>query len=355
MIKLLTSEEYHINFQKDGNKFERNSGCSDGGNEITVTIANPDKDFVTGVKITLIPYIPDQEFGRDQFFEPIEKEDTFDENDKTKPSISSLSVNPEFSYLISAAYITKYGYLSPSDNVTSMGEFEKMMEKHVGCYIQNDFYFKDEPITTSSIEDSSIRCATVCFKNENCTQGWSYQQATRRCLFIPDDISTEKIDLLQPNSHIMETERTVGWATGLKACFETGRGSTHCAFICLVVIYDVFLAQLMRTEDGVSGKMKPGKMAVGLRKENVTILHSVEQVYPVREMKVLNLTPMEVGLSGRIRPGKMAVRLGKENATILHNVEQDWLVLENQSGKVMNVHQVIRSQYLILINQFLQI
>ena len=355
MIELLTSEEYNINFQKDGYKIERISDCSHGGNEITVTIANPLKDFITGVKITLIPYIPDQEFGRDQFFEPIEKEETFDENDKTNHSISLLSVNPEVSYLISAAFITKYGYLSPSENVTSKGEFEKMMETHVGCFIQNDFYFKDEPITTSSIEDSSIRCATVCFKNKNCTQGWSYQQATRRCLFIPDDISTEKIDLLQPNSHIMETERTVGWATGLKACFETGRGSTHCAFICLVVIYYVFLAQLMRTEDGVSGKMKPGKMAVGLRKENVTILHSVEQVYPVREMTVLNLTPMEVGLSGRIRPGKMAVRLGKENATILHNVEQDWLVLENQSGKVMNVHQVIRSQYLILINQFLQI
>ena len=100
--------------------------------------------------------------------------------------------------------------------------------------------------------------------------------------------------------------------------------TVQCAlFICLVVIYDVFLGQLMRTEDGVSGKMKPGKMAVGLRKENVTILHSVEQVYPVREMRVLNLTPMEVGVSGKMKPGTVAVHTGAEYATILQNVEQD--------------------------------
>ena len=224
MIEFLTSEEYNVNFQKDGNTFERNSDCFAGGDKITVTIGNPQKDFVTGVKIILIPYIPDQDFGRDQLFEPIEKEETFDEYDKTRPSISKIAVNPEFSYLISVAYFTKYGYLSPSKNVTSKGEFEKMMEKHVGCYIQNDFYFKNETIMkTRKLEESSISCATSCYETEECTQGWSYQQATRRCLFISNDISTERIDLLQPNSHIMENDRTVGWATGLKACFETGR------------------------------------------------------------------------------------------------------------------------------------
>ena len=235
MIEFLTSEEYNINFKKDGNKFERNSDCSDGGDKITVTIENPEKDFVTGVKIILVPNIPDQDFGRDQFFEAIEKEETFDENDITKPSISTIAVNPEFSYRLSVAYITKYGYLSPSVNVTSEGEFEKMMEKHVGCYIQNDFYFKEEAIKDTWMEDSSIRCATSCFESEDCTQGWSYQQATRRCLFIANNISTDRIDLLQPNKHIMETERTVGWATGLKACFETG--TAHSQFICLYITY----------------------------------------------------------------------------------------------------------------------
>ena len=105
-------------------------------------------------------------------------------------------------------------------------------------------------------------------------------------------------------------------------------------FFCLVVTYDVFLAQLMRTEVGVSGKMKPGKMAVGLRPENVTILHSVEQDCPVREIQLPNLTPTEVGVSGKMKPGTMAVRMGAENATILHNVEQDCPVMEHQNGKV---------------------
>ena len=90
----------------------------------------------------------------------------------------------------------------------------------------------------------------------------------------------------------------------------------------------------MRTEVGVCGKMTPGKMAVGLRPENVTILHSVAQVCPVREIQLPNLTPMEVGVSGKMKPGNMAVRMGAENATILHNVEQDCPVMEHQSGKV---------------------
>ena len=213
---MLTPEE------EDGNILERNSDCSGGGDKITVTIQESQSQYIEGFKITLIPYVPDQDFREDQFFEPIEKEEIFD--GKNKETKCEIAVNPEFSYLISVAYFTKYGYLSPSKNVTSKGEFEKMMEKHVGCYIQNDFYFKNETIMkTRKLEESSISCATSCYETEECTQGWSYQQATRRCLFISNDISTERIDLLQPNSHIMENDRTVGWATGLKACFETGR------------------------------------------------------------------------------------------------------------------------------------
>ena len=114
------------------------------------------------------------------------------------------------------------------------------METHVGCFIQNDFYFKEEPLMTSSIESSSIRCATSCYEDENCSQGWSYQQATGRCLFLPENITTERIGLLQPNSLILETDRTVGWATGLKTCFETGRGSTHCA--CASSLYMMYFS-----------------------------------------------------------------------------------------------------------------
>ena len=105
----------------------------------------------------------------------------------------------------------------------------------LGCYVKNDFFFKEksgEPtpyMDSSSITwtdgapTSAITCATACYKSGLCTQGWSYQQATARCLFVAADIGTEHIDKLQPTGHIMDTERTVGWATGLKACTETGQ------------------------------------------------------------------------------------------------------------------------------------
>ena len=67
---------------------------------------------------------------------------------------------------------------------------------------------------------SAISCATACYKNELCTQGWSYQQATGRCRFIAADIGIEDMDKLQPTGIIMDGDRTVGWATGLKACWE---------------------------------------------------------------------------------------------------------------------------------------
>lgn len=219
MTLLLTSDEYKIRLQKDGNKITRNSDCSNGGDEITVSIQNPDKEFVIGVKIVMIPFVQEQELGKDQFFEPIETLKNFD-NDKSIPVISTIPVNPEFSYHVSVAFSTKYGHLNPSENVTIHGEFGRMMTKHVGCYIQNDFYFKNSTKDRKIFDaKSSIECATSCFKNENCTEGWSYQQATRKCLYVTE---TEKIDVLQPNSHVLETDRTVGWATGLKACYEPG-------------------------------------------------------------------------------------------------------------------------------------
>ena len=76
---------------------------------------------------------------------------------------------------------------------------------------------KDDPNKPTS----AISCATACYKNDQCEQGWSYQQATQRCLFISANISTEEMDKLQPYGHIMETDKTIGWATGLKACWQT--------------------------------------------------------------------------------------------------------------------------------------
>ena len=137
MIEFLTSDSHKIILEEGtGSFFKRNSDSFSGGDEITVEIQNPDKQFVSGVKITLFPFIPDQGFGKDQVFNPIVKEKHFDTRNSTIPILSEIPVNPAFSYRISVSYSTKYGYLSPSENVTSPGEFQKMMEKHVGCYIK---------------------------------------------------------------------------------------------------------------------------------------------------------------------------------------------------------------------------
>ena len=99
-----------------------------GGNEITVKIINHPDELITGVKITLFPYIPGQDLGNEQIFDSIVKEETFE----GEPSETEITVNPAFSYRISVSYSTKYGYLNPSENVTSQGELEIMMLTHLG-------------------------------------------------------------------------------------------------------------------------------------------------------------------------------------------------------------------------------
>ena len=77
-------------------------------------------------------------------------------------------------------------------------------------------------------------------------------------------------------------------------------------------------------------------MVVGLPAENVTILQCVELDCHVRENLPLNLTLMEAGVPGRIQPGKekKAASLGRENVIILHSVEQDSPVRESQLGNL---------------------
>lgn len=132
LIKLLTDDTYKVTLEEKeegrGNRFSRNSDCSSGGDQIMVKINNHPKQMITGVKIVLYPYIPDQDLGNEQTFDPIVKEETFD----GEPSETEISVNPAFSYRISVSYSTKYGYLNPSKNVTSPGEFERMMDHHLG-------------------------------------------------------------------------------------------------------------------------------------------------------------------------------------------------------------------------------
>ena len=124
----VTLKELKGEDQVNENSFKRNSDCVSGGNEITLKIINHPDVLITGVKITLFPYIPGQDLGNEQIFDSIVKEETFE----GEPSETEITVNPAFSYRISVSYSTKYGFLNPSENVTSQGELEIMMLTHLG-------------------------------------------------------------------------------------------------------------------------------------------------------------------------------------------------------------------------------
>ena len=78
------------------------------------------------------------------------------------------------------------------------------------------------------------------------------------------------------------------------------------------------------------------RMAAGLLTENVPVQHHVELGCLVRESQPRNLTLTEAGVPGKIRPGKekKAALLGPENVTILHSVAQDSPVREIQHGNL---------------------
>ena len=97
-----------------------------------MTINKHADEFITGFKIILYPYIPDQDLGKEQSFNPIVREDEFDSRNEI---VTQITVNPAVSYRISVAYSTEYGYLNPSKNVTSEGEFERMMLSHLGMVL----------------------------------------------------------------------------------------------------------------------------------------------------------------------------------------------------------------------------
>ena len=134
-MKLLTAEKYRVKLKEEesgtGNRFHRNSDCYSGGDKITVAINDHDDELITGVKITFYPYIPDQDLGKEQTFQPIVREDEFNRGIQSE-IVTQITVNPAVSYRISVMYSTQYGYLSPSKNVTSTGELERMMISHLG-------------------------------------------------------------------------------------------------------------------------------------------------------------------------------------------------------------------------------
>ena len=200
----MTNHAYILDLTDKVNSLTRNSECAYGGERITIGIANPGdpEKLITGVDISVTPYIPRQDLGENKYFDPITIEEDFDTT-TGHPLDLSVTVIPEYSYLIRGSFKTRFGSLTPSESISSAGEFERMMDK-VGCNIKNDFYFQNNtPVTPSPPhQDSSIDCARACYNSSHCIDGWSYQIATGKCQFY-DDIP---IETLQPSHKLHEYE-----------------------------------------------------------------------------------------------------------------------------------------------------
>ena len=220
---MLTEEKYTITFDQDVNQIKRNSNCTFGGDEIDIFFTNPREEEVgiVGIFILLTPYIPKQYKTKSQYFKQHIIEEEFRNFDKNAGIKLTLNIIPEYSYLVSAAYKTRFGILSPSENFSLPGEFEAMM-KNVGCFIRNDYYIENKTIIYPQDNSpyTAIDCAIACHENVRCIFGWAFQLATKNCSFYHHNIKLEK---LQPNNLLMEHEKHIGWVSGLKSCRAPGK------------------------------------------------------------------------------------------------------------------------------------
>ena len=202
----------------DGNHLSRNSNCDFGGDNIKVFIKRPDtfSDLIPNVKFIFFPYIPNQQTRNEPLsLENITLIKSFNE---TGFIDFSISVIPEYSYKVSGAYHSPVGNLHQSRNITLQGETERMINK-MGCYIRNNFYFLKDNATDAFFVESEIDCAESCHKDPECTFGWRYQLASKLCVFMQN----VNITNLNPEMPVLKNARTLGWASGLKACSEPGK------------------------------------------------------------------------------------------------------------------------------------
>ena len=228
---MLTDERFQISFDQDINRIKRNSNCTFGGDQIDFFFTNPREDEVgiQGIYLVLIPFIPDQYVKESQYFPKIIVEEDFQSFENEAGIQVTLNIVPEYSYLVSAAYRTKFGILSPSKNVSMPGEFQMMM-KTVGCFIRNDFYVANTTFKfPNHTINTTIDCANACHQDESCVYGWALQLATKNCTFY-NNITLEKF---QPNALLMEHEKRIGWSSGLKSCKKPGISS----FCNLIYLY----------------------------------------------------------------------------------------------------------------------
>ena len=213
---MLTSSLHKLQFEDNENSISRNSNCSYGGNGLNIKIKKHKNmsTQVTGVKLSIIPYIPNQIFDRAQYFDKIEILEDFN-NDEIN---ISLDIMPEYSYLISGAYNSHIGSLSSSRNYSLPGEIERMLQK-VGCFIKNDFFYENDTAEVTIDKSSSIECAESCSKSfSQCNFGWSYQLSTKKCMFMRN-VSTENF---KPSMNSTRNDCTIGWISGLKSCAAPG-------------------------------------------------------------------------------------------------------------------------------------
>ena len=80
----------------------------------------------------------------------------------------------------------------------------------------------NDGVEESLEKNGSIDCAKACRESSDCEDAWGYELATKRCYFYKD-ISREVQDMLQPSYQMQDNNKTVGWATGRKACSIPGK------------------------------------------------------------------------------------------------------------------------------------
>ena len=213
---------YTLNFDSNGNSIKRNSNCNFGGSTISFQITSPTKIstenvHVIGIKVSIIVFVPKQNNGKNEFYDTKVFKKVFDSNNLIQ---FDVKVQPEYSYLISGNFYTKFGNMKTGKNFSLSGEIERSIKK-VGCYMKNDFFFKNLTGQNRYYEytDSLIECSNLCHFRSDCILGWSYHIVTKKCYFL----SKANLTKINPAIFITPEEKSAGWITGLKSCSVPSR------------------------------------------------------------------------------------------------------------------------------------
>lgn len=85
---------------------------------ITVHVWNPNKPFLTGIKINVLEVQPGKKnILRSTSSQTWTRHYGIAAPNKLGPAYDKLTVEPDLEYVVSVVYTTDYGYLTPSDEV----------------------------------------------------------------------------------------------------------------------------------------------------------------------------------------------------------------------------------------------